>query len=603
VASYYFTILKKLQVFNHVPANQFHGASPAQNNFDLKDPHMLFKMSNRGAVLGAGLNDSPVYQVLLARSMGTPGFTLINVNGTQWPVMPPQLLPAWNDFQANPPNNKFLDVFADWIQNNHADDVPDGVIQQMPSTIVNGLGQDPTLFVCSNTGDDGTRPGNIPNDYWATSLIFLTNPSNGAIAQNVQTLFANDHYNLVAVVGNRYNAGYGRYLPSTTEPCEANCWVMVYNAGMGPGVQLPALSNLDPASTNGIYDIYFLRPGEYDLVGFKLDVQTVFDGLVEAVKASGMNLGGLTPEQWLKDQSAGAHLCAKVSVRRSNSDSWPTTSDTPLTNPRVAQKNLAPFDINLAESTPNPPIFWKNFSAGDPLKMMRTGDIRWGQNRLVLRAEGLTGNTKLYLAAPRETIKRYFTRAALRSMKRCDEKLEKRLRNPYPQGMMFELPREGVTLDLNPLRDDFIALSLGILCDRARLRPGPFGKIAVVQQTLVPEIKDFTGCCYELEYKTGGGFTIELRAYDTRILPKGDKEPRPIAKAKAPAKAPAKTPAKPAAKAVVKAPAKAPAKPTAKVAAPAAKMPAKPAAKATVQMPPVTAAKAAKGAGAKKPRG
>jgi len=44
---------------------------------------------------------------------------------------------------------------------------------------------------------------------------------------------------------------------------------------MSPGVQLPALSNLDVNSNNGVYGVYFLRAGEYDVVGFRLAVQTV----------------------------------------------------------------------------------------------------------------------------------------------------------------------------------------------------------------------------------------------------------------------------------------------------------------------------------------
>jgi hypothetical protein len=530
MASYYFTIFKKLQVFDHVPTQTYHGASPPQNNFDLNNPDMLFLSSDHGALLNTSSADSPIYQVLAARNGGAAPYSPVPVTvagvTTNWFAMPPQFLPAWTDFQTTPASNKLLDVLQNWIDTNKTNDVPHGVRALMPPTITSGLGTAPTLFVCSSATDDGTRPGSVPANFWATSLIFLTNPTTG-VTETPATLLASAHYNLVAVVGNRFNAGYGRYLAQGTEPCEAQAWAMVWNAGMGPAVQLPALSNLDPSSTNGIYDIYFLRAGEYDLVGFKLDVQVVFDGLVEAVKASGMNLGGLTPEQWLKDQSAGAHLCAKVAIRRTNLDSWPAVSDSPLTNPQIAQKNLVPFDINLAETTTTPNIVWKNFAAGDPLKMIRTGDDRWGQNRLIF-GQKLPAGIRLFLSAPRETAKRYFTRAALRGLKRVEDK---KLLGPYPDGVTFELPREEAVIDLNPLRDEFIALSLGILYDRRKLQPGHLGELAVAQQTLVPVVKSPKECCYELEWRTGGGMTLELRAHDPRLRPTPKHREKPAKKA------------------------------------------------------------------------
>ncbi|HVU05172.1 MAG TPA: hypothetical protein VHE30_25665 [Polyangiaceae bacterium] len=530
MASYYFTIFKKLQVFDHVPTSTYHGASPPQNNFDLNNPDMLFLSSNRGALLNTSSADSPIYQVLSARNGGAPPYSPVPVTvgttTTNWVAMPPQFLPAWTDFQTAPATNKLIDVLGNWINTNKNNDVPHGVRALMPPTITSGLGTSGTLFVCSSATDDGTRPGSVPSNFWATSLIFLTNPTTG-VTETPATLAASASYNLVAVVGNRFNAGYGRYLAPGTEPCEAQAWVMVWNAGMGPAVQLPALSNLDPTSTNGIYDIYFLRPGEYDLVGFELDVQVAFDGLVQAVIASGMNLGGLTPEQWLKDRSAGAHLCAKVAIRRQTSDSWPAVSDSPLTNPQIAQKNLVPFDVSLASTTSTPNIVWKNFAVGDPLKMILAGDGRWGQNRLVFQ-EKLPAGIRLFLSVPRETVKRFFTRAALRGLKRVEDE---RLHGPYPDGVTFELPREEALIDLNPLRDEMIAMSLGIWYDRRKLKPGHLGELVVTQQTHVPEVTSPKEGRYAMTWRTGGGMSIEFRAHDPNHRPtrkndeKGKKAP------------------------------------------------------------------------------
>lgn len=519
MASYYFTIFKKLQVFDHVPTKTVHGGSPPQNNFDLNNPDMLFGMSNRGALLNTSSADSPIYQVLAARNGGAAPFSDVPVvvgGSTQhWVAMPPSFLPAWTDFQTTPATNKLLDVLQNWIDTSKNNDVPHAVHAAMPPTITSGLGTGGTLFVCSSPTDDGTRPGSVPSDFWATSLIYLTNPTTG-ITESPATLAASAHYNLVAVVGNRFSAGYGRYLAVGTDPCEAQAWVMVWNAGMGPAVQLPALSNLDPASTNGVHDIYFLRAGEYDLVGFKLDVQTVFDGLVEAVKASGMNLGGLTPEQWLKDQSAGAHLCAKVAVRRANLDSWPAVSDSPLTNPQIGQKNLCAFEMSLTETTTTPNIVWKNFAFGDPLKLLFTGDGRWGQNRLILETEKLSPAVRLFLSVPKETAKRFFTRSALKGLKRVEDK---RVLGPYPEGVTFELPRERAVIDLNPLKDEMIALSLGILYDRRKIQHGNFGRITVTQQTFVPEVKNAKEGRYDMAWRTGGGLTLDLNAVDPKHRP------------------------------------------------------------------------------------
>jgi len=73
-----------------------------------------------------------------------------------------------------------------------------------------------------------------------------------------------------------------------------------------------------------VYGVYFLRAGEYDVVGFRLAVQTVFDGLVAAIAASGMNLGGLTPSD---GSTRRARISARKSMVRKDTDSWPLVGD------------------------------------------------------------------------------------------------------------------------------------------------------------------------------------------------------------------------------------------------------------------------------------
>ena len=359
--SYYFTLFKKFQVINHVPDGSFHGSGSPSGGFDLKAPNAVFGSATKGPLLAATPASSPLWAVLNAKATGASS---VLVSGTTWTAMPLFITPAWTDFQVAASAPKLVQVFADWITAGKVNDIPIGVIGTMPPAPIGGLDPGVQLFVCSVGGDNGIRPGAVPSNFWATALIFLVDPFNGNIV-NPAEFSASDEYYLTAVIGNRGNTAAGLYNNPAAVEVQAAGWVMVWNTGMSPAVQLPALSNLDQSSTNGNYGVYFLKPGGYDVVGFRLNVQSVFDGLVKAIGASGMDLGGLTPEQWVHAQ--GAHLCAKVLVRAVN-DSWPVMGDTPFTNQRLAQKNLAPFAVNVAVSSPDPNIIWKNFVVGDVIK-------------------------------------------------------------------------------------------------------------------------------------------------------------------------------------------------------------------------------------------
>src|SRR6185369_15431908 len=142
------------------------------------------------------------------------------------------------------------------------------------------------VFVCSSASDNGTRPGSVPSDFWASSLIYLVDRANGALA-NPPTLHGTQEYYVAAVIGNRGDAVGGKYGAgpgSTTSPgLQATAWAMTFGTGgASPAVQLPSLSNLDVTSKSGLNEIYFLPSTKYDIVGFRFVVQTVFDGLVNA---------------------------------------------------------------------------------------------------------------------------------------------------------------------------------------------------------------------------------------------------------------------------------------------------------------------------------
>jgi hypothetical protein len=370
------------------------------------------------------------------------------------------------------------------------------------------------LFVCSVAGDDGIRPGTVPPDFWDSSLIFLVNPATGNIESPAE-LSASSEYYLTAVVGNRGNAAGGRYMNPSAAKIEAAGWVMVWNTGMSPAVQLPALSNLDVNLNNGVYEVYFLRPGEYEVVGFRLNVQTVFDGLVKAIDASGTNLGGMTASQWVHAQ--GAHLCAKVLVRNAT-DSWPLVGDTPFTDRRLAQKNLAPFAIDLAVSSSDPNIIWKNFMMGDVFKFMRLPgrfDDRWGMHTLTIKTKLLPAGLRLYLAVPKRSFARWFRKNTIKGFKLVDEKSLHGIKAPFPEHVILMLTGKANSIEIPALGEEFLAMSLGIEYSVKRLKEGTQGAISVVQQTAVPTV-EARRKCYKIEQVTVGGFTLKLDVRDSR---------------------------------------------------------------------------------------
>jgi len=512
--SFYFNLFKKFQVLNHVPASTVHGSASPTGGFDLKNPAAVFGSSNRGSLLGPTTTpaDSPLWAVLNSRAMGNAGFTPVNVGGVSWPTMPTGSPPAWNDFQVTAPAPKLVQVFADWIIAGKINDIPAGVIGAMPPPITSGLTPGIDLFVCSVAGDNGDRPGTVPPNFWATSLIFLVDPSTGAIV-TPSSLGAASEYYLTAVIGNRGNAAAGHYMTPSAAEVQAAGWVMVWNSGTSPAVQLPALSNLDVNAIDGTYGVYFLRAGQYDVVGFRLRVQTVFDGLVKAIGASGMDLGGLTPEQWV--HAEGAHLCAKVLVRKL-SDPWPVLGATPFTDKRLAQKNLAPFAIDLAVVDPDPNIIWRNFVLGDVIQMAAfTGgpDEELGRHTLTVQTKLPEGVAGLFLAVPERSFARWLKKGSLGNLKRASEDELRGVKPPFPEHVILALPPGQATFEVPPLGEEFLALSIGVQYSARRLKPGPLGEISVAQHTEIPKI-DRGSRCYKLERVIVGGFTWLLEGHD-----------------------------------------------------------------------------------------
>jgi hypothetical protein len=532
--SYYFTLFKKFQVLNHVPEQTVHGApSGPTGNFQLNDPSSVFGGSATfGSLLGATPGASPLWQLLNAAAVGGPGPSGI-------PAMPlgasSSSPPSWVAFQypTNPP--PIVTVFSDWITGGKINDIPNGVVNPHGGAINNvpvknpgPLTQGISLFVCSMPNDNGVRPGTVPSNYWATSLIYLVDPATGNTV-TPPTLNPGVELFLVGVVGNGSNVQTGLYTngaSANTTGVECAGVVMVWNTTFGPGVELPALSNLDVANTNPIYDVYNLFGAGYEVVGFRLNVQNVYNGIIAALVAQGppgsgpttpqANLGGLTPEAWVTAQPA--HLCAKILIRQQGG-AFPNVGDTPLTNAALAQKNLAPFELSITDTDQNPTnIVWKNFVTGTPY-LFRLPDVGLSRLRFVLRAP--EDVITLQLAVPTETFERYFRNGPGRLLgfreippRKLCESPHGRKAKPFPDAVVLEIPGGEHVIEFPALPENhFLAMSVGIEYQQRKLKPGDVGELDLVHRTQMPVVRAGTHS-YEIEEKIVGGFTLQLRAVD-----------------------------------------------------------------------------------------
>jgi hypothetical protein len=522
--SYYFTLFKKFQVLNHVPEQTVHGApTNPTGNFQLNDPGSVFGSTNSfPSLLGSTPGNSPLWQLLNAAAAGQ---TSVSIGS--YPD-------SWVAFQINP-NPNIVSVFGNWITAGKHNDTPSGVvnpaggvIHNVPASIAGPLDNGVALFVCSMPNDNGRRPGSVPPNYWATSLIYLVDPNTGNTVSPA-TLNAGDEWFLVGVVGNRGTSNAGEYVTGSLNASagvQSAGVVMVWNTVFGPGVELPALSNLDVAATNPLYDSYIMRSGAYDVVGFRLNVQNVFNGIIAALVAEGPPgstpttplavLGGLTAEQWVLAQPA--HLCAKILIR-SQGDAFPNVGDTPITNAALGQKNLAPFELSISDTDQNPTnIVWKNFVTGTPY-FLRLPDGGLSRLRFALR---LPDNVvQLQLAIPVVTFERYFRNGPGRlegfheiPHRRLCESPHGRKAKPFPDAIVLEYRGGEHVIEFPALPEKhFLAMAVGIEYEQRRLKPGLVGEIDLVHHTEMPTVRHGTHS-YDIEERIVGGFTLQLRAVD-----------------------------------------------------------------------------------------
>jgi hypothetical protein len=493
--SYYFTLFKKLQVLGHVPEGTHHGAGIG--GFNLNHPSAVFGNTDIGSPLG-GTNTAstnPLWAILNNKAIGGSG--LIVIDGQPWPTMPLFDTPAWEEFQMNAPAPKLVSVLGNWITAGKTNDIPTGVLGQMPPELKKPRGE-VSLFACNMAGDDGMQ--SVPEHYWATSLIFLVDPETGSTVYPAQ-LAGSDEYYLAAIFGNRGGTGAGRFLPDGGPKIECEAWVMVWNTGFSPAVKLPALSNLDIGAKTAGYEIYSLKPGAYDVAGFRLPVQTVFDGLVKAIDEADVDLGGLTPVNWIYDKNA--HLCVRVIIRHTN-QGWPAPEDTPLDSRRVAQRNLAPFAIDLQVQQSDPNIEWIHFMAGDGARSAGR-DTRAGAHTLSIENH-VRQPVAIYLAVPRRSFETIVDSNGIHGF----EPVAFVDGTPFTDAVVLRCTAARNSIPVQALGyGRFLAALLGIEYSVSKLKKGLAGEVSVIQRTATP-VLDPPNYTYQIEWVTTGGFTVEI---------------------------------------------------------------------------------------------
>lgn len=78
-------------------------------------------------------------------------------------------------------------------------------------------------------------------------------------------------------------------------------------------------------------------------------------------------------------------------------------------------------------------------------------------------------------------------------------------------------------LEFGPLTEGhFAAMSLGIEYLPAKVKDGLKGDITIVQESMTARLDRGSGC-YKVERAVVGGFTLQVRATDPHIDPKGNR--------------------------------------------------------------------------------
>jgi hypothetical protein len=541
ITSFYYAIFKKLQITAGGSGSE-HLEPPTPDElsggFSLKsttDPNgikgTLSSAASIFAPLGYGdiapgmsplaANDtdpthSPLF-MMLSESLKPSPQDLVNVNGKNWPCMPPPwILPTdnWTEFNPLPagnPNGVVAKLGA-WISAGQIDDAPKnapyefGALKAASQTLkaFNNIppnGQS-VLFVCSKPSDDGRRAGDtatpavpvdhVPPNFWDTAWIDLTDTTGKTLPlASLGTLAAGAEYYVAAVVGNAGAFGAGRefLFGDPKRIIKVTGHGLAFNTHMSPDVVLPPLSNLNETLTGGFYEEYSLPKQRYGVVGFRFNVDQVFAGLAAKISADpNFNLGGAPDAKtWLK----GSHACVKIMIESGeatkvfpvNGDvNYKTTLDSdPRHDRHIAQKNLVAFDMNEMAAKK---IWWKNFIVSQAGK---------GLNELVLEHDLPAEAFRFYVAMPTAVYQHYVAKQGHKGFDQVREIASR----PFPDCVILRQSVHGAELRIaEHARERYLGLSIGIEVEATRARTVHTGDVRMVHRTI--------------DRRIAGGFTVRL---------------------------------------------------------------------------------------------
>ncbi len=330
--------------------------------------------------------------------------------------------------------------------------------------------------------------GHVPATFWDTSSIFLTDQMGNIVP--IDTLPLDAVYNVAAVVGNGGSNQAGRLSggPLMWVQCDAFC----FNTFLSPSVQLPPLSNLDPASANMVYEQFFIEPLSWEIAGFRFDVDAVFKGLTAAMIDAAFTqqqLGGSDIDGWLK----GGHACVKVRIMSgeyTNSFTPPAgpvpdlATSIPPTDRHIAQRNLGPFALNLKGAKK---FGWTNFIVAQ---------AGAGLNGLALQQKLPADAFRFYVAIPTQTYGRYFAKGRSH---RGFEVVREPPSKPFPDAVILRQTHPEARIEVASHIDErFLGMSLGIEYDPAHIKEHRFSDVVMVHTAHDGEVV--------------GGFTLRPQA-------------------------------------------------------------------------------------------
>jgi hypothetical protein len=482
ITSFWFAIYKRLWAIGIKGVAHVSVEIASDGNFSLESTvasNGIFGTNDYGAPLAAGdftAAHNPLFVILNASLNNPPASNLVPVppGNAMWPVMPwppSGPYPLWTGWNAGASPYKLIDRLQNWIEvDQKLDDTPKGTYLDFTSFVSQAPPAFPLkpnetveiLFVASFPQDNGVRPGSVPPNYWDTSLIFVTDQHGQD--QGLPAFGAGQEYYIAAVIGNSGNGFSGSIFNNTTPTINVVCNAHVFSTFESPAVALPALSNLNPADTNPTYEQYYMQKMSRDVVGFRFNVDLVYAGLLNVMAGFTLaQLGGLTPDAWLK--KVNAHACVKVLIlsgelpnaynNNGDPNAWPTdktvsnnVESLPSVDRHIGQRNLAAFDSSVKGMKK---VQWQDFM------MSQAGT---GTNALAVASALPPEAMRTLVAVPTAMYERYVAKGGSH---RGFEQVKDVGSKPFPDAVILHQTAPGARLEIAEHgREPFFAMALGV---------------------------------------------------------------------------------------------------------------------------------------------